>query len=155
MPNLTSVLREEIRRLARKEVKDNTQDLQRRLTEQRKRIADLRKRVDVLERENRQLLKKTGDVGARAGDAGGEEDEGPGSAARARFSGKSILKLRHKLRLTQGELAQLAGVSPQSVYQWERKGGPLRLRNATKAALVEVRGMGLREARQRLEQQAE
>ena len=90
------------------------------------------------------------DTDAAATDEGeaGEEN----GAGRIRVSGKSIRKMRHKLGLTQGEFAQLLGVSGQSVYQWERKDGPLKLRSATRKAVAEARTWGVREARRRLEE---
>ena len=52
--------------------------------------------------------------------------------------------------MTQEEFAKLVGVSSQGVYVWESKPGMLRLREATKAALMAVRGLGAREAKERL-----
>jgi hypothetical protein len=42
----------------------------------------------------------------------------------------------------------------EGVYQWERKPGMLRLRDATKAAVMAVRGLGAREAKARLAEMA-
>lgn len=149
MPDLTTVLKDEIRRLARKEIKSSVGELKKQVTEQRKQISALRQRVANLEVEKKRLVKRVASVQDAGQEAEAAAEESP--ALRARFSGKSIQKLRDKLRLTQAELAQLAGVSPQAVYQWERKGGPLRLRNATKEALVQVRALGLRDVRRQLE----
>lgn len=38
--------------------------------------------------------------------------------------------------LTQDDFGKLLGISSQNVYQWERKDGPLRVREATKASTV-------------------
>jgi DNA-binding XRE family transcriptional regulator len=74
----------------------------------------------------------------------------PSAADRARITGKMVRRIRSRLKLTQAELAALLGVSAQSVYQWERKGGPLTFRRDTKAKLVAVRDMGIHEAKRAL-----
>ena len=65
----------------------------------------------------------------------------------------SIRSLRRKLGLSQKEFGKLAGVSTGAVTQWERKSGALKLRGATKTALLAIRGIGKAEARKRLDQQ--
>ena len=84
-----------------------------------------------------------------------EADDAPNaavdeSALGARISSKMIKRMRDRLGLTQAALADLLGVSAQTVYQWERKNGPLQLRGRTRAAVVEVRSLGKREAMRRL-----
>lgn len=157
MPDLMSVLKQEIQRLARKEVKASMAEARKRMVEQRKTITDLRRRVETLERQNSKLAKRTAAVAAVAAPEVAAREQAKAESAESRggygprFTGEAIAKMRQKLNLTQAEFAKLAGVSPQSVYQWERKGGKLRLRTATKNALVQMRGMGVREARRQLE----
>ncbi|MFP4502440.1 MAG: helix-turn-helix domain-containing protein [Candidatus Hydrogenedentota bacterium] len=149
MANLTSVFRDEIRRQARKELKTITEEFRRRLIEQRKEVTALKRRVEALEKQNNRLHKRMQKAEPDV-EASAQPEEKP-AVDRARFSGKNIQRMRQKLRLTQPEMAKLAGVSPQSVYQWESKEGPLRLRKSTKEALLRIRGMGIREARRALE----
>ena len=52
--------------------------------------------------------------------------------------------------MSQAELAELVGVSEQSVYMWEQRDGPLKLRDTSKSALLDLREIGVREARARL-----
>lgn len=157
MPDLISVLKQEIQRLARKEIKAEMDEARKRMTEQRKTIAEFRRRIEALEKQNTKLAKRTAAVAAAAAPEFAAREEAQAQSAEERsgygprFSGESITRLRQKLNLTQAEFAKLAGVSPQSVYQWERKGGKLRLRNATKEALMQMRGMGVREARRQLD----
>jgi hypothetical protein len=55
--------------------------------------------------------------------------------------------------ITQDELAKLTGVSKGAVVQWEAKPGMLKLREATRKAVMGVRGIGGKgEARKRLEE---
>jgi len=150
MPDIRQVLREEIQRLARKEVRDALAGVQRENRELRKMITELRRRLAVLE--------KTGgpaSASRRSGVAAPSIDDGPNasvdeSALGARISSKMIKRIRERLDLTQAALATLLGVSAQTVYQWERKNGPLQLRGRTRAAVVEVRSLGKREAMRRL-----
>jgi len=74
----------------------------------------------------------------------------PAAAAKARFTGKGMKSLRKRLRLSAAGFARLLGVTGQSVYNWEHSNGPLRLRKATRTAVLKSRGMGAREAKQRL-----
>ena len=56
---------------------------------------------------------------------------------------------RRRLKLSAQEFAKLVGVSAQTIYHWEQGKG--RPRAAQFAALTSLRGIGLREARSRLE----
>lgn len=58
--------------------------------------------------------------------------------------------MRRKLGLSQESFAKLVGVSPNAVYQWERKSGMLRLRSKTHAAVMAARKLGSREAKAKL-----
>jgi DNA-directed RNA polymerase alpha subunit len=42
------------------------------------------------------------------------------------------------------------GVTPYSVYLWETKKTALNLRDKTKAALLSIRGLGAKEAKEKL-----
>lgn len=150
MPDIRQVLRDEIQRLARKEVRDALAGLQRENRELRKTIAELRRRLAVLEKAG-----GPASVSRRSAAAAPSIDDGPNasvdeSALGARISSKMIKRMRERLDLTQAALAALLGVSAQTVYQWERKNGPLQLRGRTRAAVVEVRSLGKREAMRRL-----
>jgi hypothetical protein len=48
----------------------------------------------------------------------------------------------------------LTGVSPRAVTLWENKSGMLKLRDATKKALIAIRGISKAEARKRLAEMA-
>jgi len=139
MANIAQVLKEEISRISRKEAKKLLQKLQKDNARLKHDVAELKRRVANLERTNKKLVKVTE---ADKKIASPSEDEIQG----LRPTGAAIRRLRDKLNLTQGDLGILLGVTGQSVYQWERKGGKLRLRQTTLAALANVRKMGRREA---------
>jgi len=63
----------------------------------------------------------------------------------ARLSPRLVRSLRRRLRLTQGELAALLGVSTNSVNAWEA--GRSAPRGANRASLVALRKVGRREVK--------
>ena len=66
-----------------------------------------------------------------------------------RFSAKGFATLRTRFGLSAADMGRLLGVSGQTVYNWEgRKSVP---RKSQLAALAQLRGLGKREARARLE----
>jgi DNA-binding transcriptional regulator YiaG len=142
------MLRDEIERIAHKEVRATVRDLQKAVSELRRVVAQQKKRIAALESGRNRAAKETSAKGAKPAQA---ERTTAFEGERIRPTSKMIRNLRTKLGLTQAELAQLLDVSGQSVYQWERKDGPLKLREKTRRALLDVRGIGLREARKRLE----
>lgn len=143
MPDFNSVFKEEVRRLARKEIKDAAGDLKSDLVKTKKIVAGLRQEITELRRENKRMAR----ILAKSEPSAPE----PETVDRSRISSKMIRSLRSRLGLTQAEFAQLVGVSGQAVYQWEAKEGRLNLRSGPKARVIEARGMGVREARARLE----
>ena len=145
MPNVVKVLKAEISRIGRKESKAAVTPLHRRTVRFERAAADLKRRTSRLEKENRLLQARLAKLEQAL------PTPAPAEKSRAWITGRGIRSLRRKLGLSQDKFAKLAGVSGQGVYQWERKGGMLRLRADTKAAIMAVRGLGAREARRRLE----
>ena len=110
MPDFKSTFQDEVRRLARKELKV----LEAKINEQKKTISALTKRINELE-------KKQGAVPAAVKSAA-ESVQAAAPAAegrKARFSPKSLVKFRKKYSLSQKALAVLLGVTPFTVSHWE------------------------------------
>lgn len=139
MANLANVLKAEIARLARKEVKVQLDPLRKANAGYRRDIAALKREVAVLSRQVKAVSKPARSA-ARA-----EPEDG----RKLRFQAKGLKSHREKLGLSAAEYGQLAGVSAQSIYNWEA--GKSTPRQAQIAALAELRGMGKREAAKRLE----
>jgi DNA-binding transcriptional regulator YiaG len=146
MANVAKVLKEEIARISRKETKAAITQIGKSQTSLKKTVADLKKRILSLEKENRRLLAEAKKQKALPAQKPAEE------AGKARFSAKGIRSLRSKLGITQAEFAKLAGTTTHSVYLWEKKEGPLRLRDKTRQALLLIRGLGAKEARAKLDE---
>jgi DNA-binding XRE family transcriptional regulator len=140
MANLAEVLKSEVSRLARKEVRTQTADMKRQSVAHRKAIAELRRQVGELERKVAMMEPKVLlEAPAPKADAGAEV---------ARFSLKGLISQRKRLGFTAGEYGTLLGVSGQTVYNWES--GKSRPRAKQVVAISEVRGLGKREANARL-----
>ena len=142
--NVAKVLKAEIARISKREAKSATQGIGKSTTWLRKTVADLKRRVLLLEKENKRLV---GTVKRYQEESPEKTDE---ATKKARITSKSIRSLRGRLGLSQAGFAKLVGVTTHAVYLWENKEGALSLRDKTKAALLSVRGLGAREAKQKL-----
>jgi DNA-binding transcriptional regulator YiaG len=136
MPNIASVLKEEVLRLARKEVRNETEGLKKASALYRSEIAALKRRLAVIEKQLSHLEKKAVDKGEAK--AEGEP------ATRTRFSAKGLVTQRQRLGLSAGDMGALLNVSAQTVYNWEA--GKSRPRQQQLAAIAALRSMGKRQA---------
>ena len=141
MPNIASVLKEEILRLARKEVKSETEALKKASAHYRSEIASLKRRIASLESHTNKLSKKA------LKHEGAETS--PKEASRVRFSAKGFASRRQRLGLSAAEMGALLGISAQTVYNWES--GKTRPRPQQLQALAAIRTMGKRHAKAQLE----
>jgi DNA-binding transcriptional regulator YiaG len=146
MSNIAQVLKDEIQRIAKKQIKASASELHKYNVSLKKTLVQLRKQLASIKQEMRQLKKFQGKQ-LRA-----EPQTISETAERLRFSAKGIRSLRKKLKLSQADFAKLVGVSSLAVYQWERKEGKLALRQATKTKMAEIRGLGRKEALKRIEE---
>ena len=144
MSNIAKAVKAEISRISRKEAKSATGPIAKSNGDLKKTVLDLKRRLDVLEKENKRLL-----AGVKR-----EEREAPPEPSeqikKARITSTTIRSLRSRLGLTQAEFGKSAGVTTHAVYLWENKEGPLNLREKTKAALLSIKGMGAKEAKEKL-----
>ncbi len=141
MPNIAAVLREEIQRLARKEVRAATIPMKKHRAEDRSAIAALKRQVAELQREIAFLRKQEK---RRI-----EEEPKAKEADGVRFSPKWIAADRKRLGLSARDYGALVGVSMLTIYNWEK--GKSKPRAKQLAAWANVRGIGKREAMKRLE----
>jgi len=141
MPNVASVLRNEISRLARKEARQEFGPLKKINTELRRTVSALKKEVADLQRKVRFLEKQE----KRRLEVVPKE-----KAAKAiRFSPKWVKADRQRLGLSAKNYGALVGVSSLTIYSWES--GKSKPRAERLAAWAEIRGIGKREALRRLE----
>lgn len=140
MPNIATVLKDEIARVARKAVRSEIAGLRKATAAHRAEIAALKRRLQAVERELRRVAK------AHAKGAPADDARTPPGALR--FSPKSLASQRRRLGLSATDCALLLGTSGQSVYNWE--GGKARPRAAQLAAIAALRNIGKKEAAARL-----
>lgn len=143
MPNVVQVLREEIQRLSRKEVKRYASVLKKASAQHRRTLAAIKRELAALQRRF-STLERTAAKGPASEPSPADSTEG------VRFSAKSTRAQRRRAGLSAGDYGKLIGVTAQAVYNWER--GVSRPRAAQLAALVALRGLGKREATARLTQ---
>ena len=141
MPNIANLLKSEIARVARKQVRTETAGLKQAIAPYRAQIAELKRRTRDLELQ----VKRLGRVAAKAvaatpAQAGGERN--------LRFSAKGLAAQRKRLGLSAQAFGALIGASGQSVYKWEE--GKTRPRAKNLPAIAALRGMGKKEAAARL-----
>lgn len=134
MPNVMGVLRAEIRRLARKET--------------RQEIATLRKQVNLTRRLLAQTRRRIGDLETRSKIAGRRAvgalvTSGIASGRQIRFSPAWVKQHRGKLGMSRRVYSKLLGVSAQTILGWES--GRTRPRRAALQAWRSLRERGARE----------
>ena len=144
MANIASLLKEEIVRLARKEIRTETAGLKKASAQYRSEIAALKRRVVTLE----QQLSRLGKTTTKPDEIKAESS----TETKVRFVAKGFKTLRQRLGLTAGEMGKLLGVSAQSIYSWEAGNSSPRKLQLAKIAML--RGMGKREVSAILEQLA-
>ena len=147
MPNIATMLRSEITRLARKEVRAEVVKLHKSASGYRSEIAALKRRTLALERLVKQVRRGAPSVHS----ANAAKDEG-GDTATGRFSAKSMRSQRRRLGLSAVEVGLLVGSSAQSVYNWEE--GKTRPQARHLEAIFRLRRLGRRAVQARLEQLA-
>lgn len=143
MSNLASMLKDEIRRLAKREIRAETNKTKRAIAQYRRDIAHLKR---VLAEQGKRIAALQAQT--RGGAAAAAEDPGE----KVRFSARSVKAQRKRLGLSAQAYGKLVGVSPLTIYAWEQ--GKSRPRKAQLAALVAVRGIGKRGAMTRLSKEA-
>ena len=144
MPNIAAVFKEEILRLARKEIRSQTNVLRKASAQYRKDIAEMKRRVADLQRKvspiEKQVLK---DVSSQVPEVDAEH---------VRFTATGLRSQRKRLGLSAGDYGKLIGVTDQTIYNWEHE--TARPRKQQVALIASLRHMGKREALARLEQLA-
>lgn len=137
MPNIASILKEEIVRLARKEMRGELTQLKKASSNHRAEIAALKRRTLALESD----LKRVGKV---ARSSAPPEANAAANSKAIRFSAKGLASQRKRLGLSAEDVGLLVGASGQSVYNWES--GTARPRAAHLPAISALKTLGKKSA---------
>lgn len=141
MPNFNAMFKAEVSRLARKEIRKETEATRKASARHRSEIASLKREVSQLERRVKALQGRE----RKRPKSAPEASAGP----KARFSPGWVASDRGRLGFSAKHYGQLVGVTGLTVYNWEK--GKSKPRDKQLAAWASVRGMGKREALRRLE----
>ncbi|MFH1437896.1 MAG: hypothetical protein ABIJ56_19470, partial [Pseudomonadota bacterium] len=142
MPKIETILKAEIIRLAKKEVKAASSSLAGEVRAMKKKLSDLSKKFGLLQRWGKDKMRQDEEKKAQL-KAPAEE------VKKSRLSPRWILNLRQKLGLSQNKLAILVGASLGTVAMWEK--GKFAPRKDKKAALIALRKLGKREVKKVME----
>jgi hypothetical protein len=110
MPNIASILKSEIARVARKEIRSEIEALRKSSVAYRSAIAALRRQVTALEGELRRFA---ADSPARV--SGAKQGGGETAGVKRRFSASRLAAHRSKLGLSAATYGRLVGVSGQTI----------------------------------------
>jgi DNA-binding transcriptional regulator YiaG len=135
MPNIASVLKAEITRIARKELRAEIGTLKKASTAHRAEIAALKRRCQALEQELRRVGRAVPKPAAELT---------PSPDVPTRFSAKGLASHRKRLELSADALGLLVGASGQSIYNWES--GAARPRPAHLPAIAALRSLSKQQA---------
>lgn len=164
MANLANALKEEIGRLARKEIRQQTAETAKSAAKCERDIAALKRQIEDLQRRLSSLRTQDAPTQAAgktskktapkkpappAASAGGDASTSAKQSSRTRFSAKGLKANRERLGLSADNYGKLIGVSGLSIYNWEQEKARPRENNVM--ALLSIRGIGKREAAKRLE----
>jgi DNA-binding transcriptional regulator YiaG len=143
MGKLEGIIKSEIVRLAKREIRASSVPLGRDVRSLKSMVSKLRKTVVILERfaaQQESKLKKEKTL----------VEATPEEVKISRFSPRLIRSLRKHLGITQRELAILTGVTVGAIHQWE--GGIFMPRAQKKGLLVALRKLTRREVRELLKE---
>jgi len=137
MPNLASAIKGEISRIARKEVRTETQVLRKQSAQYRGQIAALKRQVADLGKQLR-LASKAGSGRAAS------EDTQESANTGLRFRANGFAAHRRRLGLSAAHAGALLGVSGQTIYHWET--GKARPRARQMPAIAALRKLSKSQA---------
>ena len=139
MPNIVTVFKAEISRLARKELRGNSDSLKKAVAAQRSEIASLKRRIHDLEAAVNRLAKSSVAKKAALRPEATREAGAP-DATGLRFRASGMAANRKRLGLSAADFGLLVGATGQSIYAWEA--GKAKPRPQALAAIAALRGIG-------------
>ena len=166
MPTLAALLKEEISKIARKEVQDQVRDLNKTVREQRDAIARLEKQLGSAKAKAaakpaaKSAAKPAAKPAAKSAAKSAAKPAAAKPAAKAskastgdkrkqpRIAPDTIKKHRKRLKLSQAELGKLLNVSTNTVLRWEA--GSSKPRGKHLPELAKLRSISQRELKNQL-----
>jgi DNA-binding transcriptional regulator YiaG len=144
MGKMETLLKDEIRRLAKRQVNAATKPLRKQVRELKGKVRELERTVDELDREAERRRRARLEESVRL-EASDEEVEA------ARINARWVKNLRSRLNISQAELARILDLSVSAVRTWEY--GVSLPQGENREKLVALRKLGRRDVGRLLEQQ--
>ena len=141
MPNIATLLKEEISKIARKEVQDQVGELKQTVREQRDAIARLEKQIGSAKAATKSADAKPAAKVRKPAGIGDRRKQ-------RRIAPNTIKKHRKRLKLSQAELGEILNVSTNTVLRWEA--GTSKPRRKHLPGLDELRTISMRELKKKL-----
>lgn len=146
MSTLAQTIKDEIRRISRREIGRALSNFRRDHIALKKRLAEQKSRIFAIEKANKELSKRQAAFGQDRVEAHSEPE-----AERVAVYARGIKSLRRRLGLSQFDLARLVGMNRISIAQWEKKSGKITIRKPeVRKTLTELKGMKKAEVAARL-----
>lgn len=142
--DFATVLKNEIVRLAKKQIKAELEPYKAAAAKTRAQIAALRADIARLEKTVAKLQKQVDKVAPPVKRFAQSDTEN----SRKRFTAKGFASLRARLALSHAQMGQLVGASDQSIRKWEE--GDSTPRAPFQQAIFALRGIGKKEVAARL-----
>ena len=136
MPNIANVLKSEIARIAKKQLRLELVNMKKAHASFRTDIARLKRLVQALEKSAR--------LSAKSRQKSPEARPTDPTTTSSRFSAKSLASQRRRLGLSAADCGLLIGSSGQAVYNWEA--GKARPNARNLAAIAALRTLGRKSA---------
>ncbi len=147
MSTLAQTIKDEIRRISRREIGLALSNFRRDHIALKKRLAEQKSRISAIEKDNKELSKKLAAFGQDQRVKAGSESEAEHVAVYAR----GIKSLRRRFGLSQINLARLVGMNRISIAHWEKKSGKITIKKPeVRKMLTELKGMKKAEVTARL-----
>ncbi|HYP84137.1 helix-turn-helix transcriptional regulator [Variovorax sp.] len=147
MSNIASVLKNEIARVARREVRAEMETLKKASAQYRGAIAQLRREVADLQKQLRHASRRAS-AAAPAVRAAGKTDGNDEGGTPRRFSAPRLAAHRAKLGISAAAYGKLVGMSGATIYLWEQ--GKSRPNAGQLERLATLRAMSRATIRQQL-----
>jgi len=138
MPNIASLLKAEIERVTKKQIKAATSPMMSKITALKTELVASKKLIIELQQSLKQLAKSKPNTTTTS----------PTKSVNSRITAQGIKSLRKRLGLTAAEVGLLCGCTGASVYKWEA--AEAYPRAAQVAAIASLRPMGKKAIRAQL-----
>ena len=129
MPNIAALLKSEITRVARKEIRAEIESLRKAVSAQRLAIAALKREIAE--------VRKAASEGSQPPKAAAATEDVAEAGIQRRFSPSRLAAHRQKIGLSAAQYGALVGVTGQSIYKYEQ--GKARPHTATVRKLSEIK----------------